>query len=391
MKFLSVLFVLLTFQLNAQVNFTKSDSWEKVLAEAKKEGKMIFVDVFTDWCGPCKVMDKDVFPDKKLGEFYNSNFVNFKANATKGKTQEYFNDKYDIIGYPSFLVFDHEGKLLHRRVAGGEVSHMIDFAKDAINPEMRYSYFVENFEKQKADVKFRKNHLIAKSSVGTVSTEDVNSFFQLIPKENWSDKAYWKAFSYSNYNMDSEIAKYLISNFDKFLNQNNAAEVFDTAERIIDYEFQRLRAEEVFDMNKYENLLNLIENTPYSYKKFEFELTNTSFHKDSKKYAELSKEFLRNPVFFTNQNLMNSIAWKIFENSKTDKEMLNLARQLVEMSLREEKHAYNTDTYAQILYFLGNKPKAIELQKEAISLAETEEDKKEFRKTLEKIENGTLE
>ncbi len=395
MKTLSALFLLLAVQVSAQVQFTKSENWKKVLAEAKEGNKLIFVDVFTDWCGPCKEMDKNVFPDKKLGDFYNSNFINFKANATKGKQQEYFNDKYDIIGYPSFLVFDSNGKLLHRRVGGGEVSHMIDFAKDALNPEMRYTFLLENFEKNKNDLEFRKNHLIAKANVGAVSTEDVDSFFQLVPKENWSDSVYWKAFSYSNYNMDSEIAKYFVSNSDKFMLQNHAAEVHNKALNLIEYQFLNLRNAEEIDTGKYEELLELIKNTPYSYKILEFELTNAQFEERLKDYLNLAQQMLHNPIYFKNSNLMNEIAWDIvsnhrYDSSEVDYDALTIARQMAEFSLMNERRDYNLDTYANILYFLGDKIKAIELEKEAISLAENDS-KKELEKTLEKMERGTLE
>jgi uncharacterized protein YyaL (SSP411 family) len=53
-------------------------TWKELLAEAKKQNKPIFMDVYTTWCRPCKVLDKDVFPNEKVGEFYNKNFINYK-------------------------------------------------------------------------------------------------------------------------------------------------------------------------------------------------------------------------------------------------------------------------------------------------------------------------
>ena len=53
-------------------------TWKELLTEAKKQNKPIFVDVYTTWCRPCKVLDKDVFPSEKVGEFYNKNFINYK-------------------------------------------------------------------------------------------------------------------------------------------------------------------------------------------------------------------------------------------------------------------------------------------------------------------------
>ena len=67
----------------AQINFQKK-AWNDVLAEAKLQRKLIFVDVYADWCGPCKMLDRDVFSDKTVGKKFNSYFVNYKADAEKG-------------------------------------------------------------------------------------------------------------------------------------------------------------------------------------------------------------------------------------------------------------------------------------------------------------------
>ena len=55
-------------------------TWEEALEKAKKEDKLIFVDAYTTWCGPCKRMSKQVFPQDAVGEFYNKNFVSMKID-----------------------------------------------------------------------------------------------------------------------------------------------------------------------------------------------------------------------------------------------------------------------------------------------------------------------
>ena len=49
---------------------------------AKRENKLIFIDCYTTWCGPCKMLSKFVFTDPEMGEFYNENFINL---ATREK------------------------------------------------------------------------------------------------------------------------------------------------------------------------------------------------------------------------------------------------------------------------------------------------------------------
>ena len=60
-------------------------TWKEVLAKAQQTNKPIFVDVYTTWCGPCKMMDKDIFPLETVGKAYNAGFVCYHLDAEKGE------------------------------------------------------------------------------------------------------------------------------------------------------------------------------------------------------------------------------------------------------------------------------------------------------------------
>lgn len=95
------------------INFVKSETLQAVLERAEKENKLVFLDMYTDWCMPCKLMDEDVYPDKKLGKFMNKNFISYKSNAEKGTgvtLAAVFNVKY----YPTLLFLDAKGHELER-------------------------------------------------------------------------------------------------------------------------------------------------------------------------------------------------------------------------------------------------------------------------------------
>ena len=112
------------------INFYEG-SWEEALEEAKKQKKPIFLDAYADWCRPCKEMDRDVFSQQKVGDYYNQNFINVKVNIDKGEGKE-LSDKYDIMEIPTYLYFDTNGELIKRTIGKKPVDMFINDAKSAI-------------------------------------------------------------------------------------------------------------------------------------------------------------------------------------------------------------------------------------------------------------------
>lgn len=95
----------------SQITFT-TNSWKETLEQAKKEHKVIFVDLYAVWCAPCKAMAKKVFTEPKVGDFYNKSFINIKLDGEKEGAKLY--EKYNVQSYPTYLFIDGDGKLVHK-------------------------------------------------------------------------------------------------------------------------------------------------------------------------------------------------------------------------------------------------------------------------------------
>ena len=72
---LSIVFICILFISYSQGIKFEQGNWKEVIALAKKENKLIYLDVYTTWCGPCKMMAKKYFPDEEIGNSYNKSLL----------------------------------------------------------------------------------------------------------------------------------------------------------------------------------------------------------------------------------------------------------------------------------------------------------------------------
>jgi thiol:disulfide interchange protein len=111
--FISIaLIVAVQFAGAQNINFAKG-SWEEILSKSKAENKLIFVDIYAVWCGPCKAMAKNVFTQSSVANKYNSSFINFMVDAEKGEGIG-LAEKYKVESFPTYLFIDASGNLIHK-------------------------------------------------------------------------------------------------------------------------------------------------------------------------------------------------------------------------------------------------------------------------------------
>ena len=134
-KFLIVALISITIQLSAQdtqgIQFFE-DTWAATLEKVKTDNKVIFLDAYASWCSPCKRMAKNVFPQQKVGEYYNSNFIPVKIDMQKGEGKT-IAQTYRVSAYPTFLFIDKNGEVVHRAVGEKSASEFIILGKIALD------------------------------------------------------------------------------------------------------------------------------------------------------------------------------------------------------------------------------------------------------------------
>lgn len=94
-KFIFTAFVVIALNTNTQAQHNELVKWytiEEVQSLVKKEPRKIYIDMYTDWCGWCKVMDKKTFTDAGIAEQLNTDFYAVKFDA-EGKDNVTFKDQ----------------------------------------------------------------------------------------------------------------------------------------------------------------------------------------------------------------------------------------------------------------------------------------------------------
>jgi len=99
-------------------------------ARAKAENKLVFIDFYTAWCGPCKHMAETVFKQDNVGQYFNRYFVSCKIDAEKGEGKS-LAAKYHIQIYPSYLFLDDKGVVFNQAIGSCADSVFLGIAAKA--------------------------------------------------------------------------------------------------------------------------------------------------------------------------------------------------------------------------------------------------------------------
>lgn len=210
------------------INF-EHGTFDEALAKAKAENKMVFMDCFTTWCGPCKMLSKKIFPQKEVGDYFNANFVSIKMDMEKGEGIDLLK-KYQVKAFPTLLFMDATGKVLHKMVGGSDSAGLIAEAKVAGDPSQRIGALEARYENGDRDVKFISKYIQAlqKAYNKEKMTQVGQEFVANTPVDQLCNEDAFTILAYSGLEYGSDAYKYLIANKSKFVaNEKIGQEDFD--------------------------------------------------------------------------------------------------------------------------------------------------------------------
>jgi thiol:disulfide interchange protein len=118
-------------KLDTRLVFQPNDDLTAALEKAKAEKKAVFLDFYTTWCMPCRMMDESVFRDWDVAEYMAENVVSVKVNAEKGRGIE-LKSQFGVGAYPTFVFVAPNGTELSRKEGTISIADFKKMAKTAV-------------------------------------------------------------------------------------------------------------------------------------------------------------------------------------------------------------------------------------------------------------------
>jgi thioredoxin-related protein len=191
---------------------------------AAKEHKIIFMDAYTAWCGPCKRMARDVFSNAEVGKFFNKHFINIKVDMEKGEGPR-LAGKYRVNSYPTLLFLDEKGDVVHAAKGGRPSDQFLGLGKIALGKNDKSGDYAKEYEEGKRDPNFLKAYAYALLNGGKPNLKVANEYIKtqkdLSSKENLEF-----LFDFAN-EADSKIFELAVENKEAII-KLKSAETFKT-------------------------------------------------------------------------------------------------------------------------------------------------------------------
>jgi len=242
-KIKSFVFILLALFVFNSNSFAQSDSnnekssgihfehssWEDILSKAKKENKLIFIDAYTTWCGPCKMMAKNVFTDAEVGTLFNQNFINVKLDMEKELGLS-LKSKLNVTAYPTLIFVDSNVDIEHKAVGALPKADFLKFGNEVLGSAMKLSDYNEVYEKDGiSNFKFLVDYLKILKSAGENAKlkQVVMTYFEKLESAKLLEKENWELFKEYIHTIENKAFLYLLKHREKFEATYNAKEVQD--------------------------------------------------------------------------------------------------------------------------------------------------------------------
>lgn len=352
----------------------ETGTWAEILAKAKQQNKYVFLDAYTTWCGPCKWMDKNVFPTAEAGEYFNKNFVNAKIDMEKGEGLD-IAKKYNVTAYPTYLYVDGNGDLVHRVVGSMETPKFIAASGNALDPTKQYGTLLRRFDSGERNPDFLYNAAhAAQAAYDTKKATEIGAAY-LKTQSNLLEEKNVKFISQFTSSASDPNFQFIQKNAAVFEPVMGGKDRYNERMYMIAYQSSYADLGIKRDLTK-EQAAEVIGKSKAYFKRVlpeqeakllaNFAINVYRMAKDWDNYAKQAIAYYDNNLT-ANSAELNSVAWAFYENIDNP-QYLNKALAWGLQSVKANEGYANTDTVANLYSKLGDKKNAKLYAEKAIAL-----------------------
>ena len=359
----------------------QKESWKEILETAKNEEKLIFIDAYTTWCGPCKKMSRDIFPQHNVGQFYNENFINVKMDMERGEGVA-LAEQYYVFVYPTLLFIDPAGEIVHRAAGYHNEVEFLELAKVALDPTKSLAGMTSSYKSGNRDPNFLYKYTVARFEARDGSHPQIAEEY-LATQDDWTTNDNMQ-FVYSFVeDTDSKMFDYVLENKATFISKFGEKEVNNKIENLV---MSRLSNEDDKpELEEVDALFAKVMGDRAGINSSAYRMTYHRQRGDREAYAKAALAHYDKYKDELTFDELNETAWTFYEVI-SDKKLLKCASKMSKQSIKMANNYYNNDTLAALYYKMGKKSKALKQAKKAVSIAAAnKEDHTATDKLIEEI------
>lgn len=389
--YFSVFLIYFCSNLSAQnsINF-ENGIWAEIKLKAKKEKKFIFLDCYTSWCKPCKIMEKEVFSNDTVANFYNKNFINVKYDMEKGIGQA-LAKKYAIAAYPTLLFLDYNGIEVTKNIGELNSQKFIEFGENALQAKIYRTALETEFKKGNREYDFIIAYLENLATDFSKNDEVVDEYWKTLNNQAIKTQHNWNFIKQNVSSTQTLAYKSLEKQTNDFAKIYTKDSVDYVKFNIIRREIMEIVMSANIEPTKFKPLRAKFNGLKHPNKDTFLFLIDRDFYENNRmwaEYYELIKVNAEKQDWY-DVELLVSYAANIQQNL-SNKTQLQYAEKLISRAIElKENHIIALDIFAQILLKNNKKAEALQASEKCLALAKAaNEDTSLYEETLAKIKNS---
>lgn len=112
-------------------------TWKEALDSSARTGKLIFLDAYASWCGPCKIMSKKVFTNTEVGNYFNAHFINYKMDMEKHEEGARLTRQFMLEAYPSLYFINANEEIIKQAIGYHGSEDFIKLGEKALKANVK--------------------------------------------------------------------------------------------------------------------------------------------------------------------------------------------------------------------------------------------------------------